>query len=160
MKEEGKHMAQKKATKDPFSEFLSVFENQKREMEKLAKPFLEYPKQMEKIVKPFLDFQQRSEKMAKPILEYHQKLLEESKRFQEVWARNFVETTGKLINQMIEEQRRQAEETSKLLSEMKVPNQAKEYIQGLQKIQEKWIEQMEKAIEMLEGFAKTKEKKQ
>lgn len=97
--------------------------------------------------------------MAKPIMEYHQKLLDESKRFQEVWARNFVETTGKLINQMIEEQRRQAEETSKLLSEMKVPNQAKEYIQGLQKIQEKWIEQMEKAIEMLEGFAKIKEKK-
>ncbi|MGH7799395.1 MAG: hypothetical protein ACREOW_02055 [Thermodesulfobacteriota bacterium] len=119
-------MAQKKVSKDPFSEFLSVFENQRKEMEKLAKPFLEYPKHMEKILKPFLDYQQRSEKMAKPILEYQKKLFEESKRFQEVWARNFVETMSEVINQMIEEQRKQAEETSKLLSEMSLPDQAKE----------------------------------
>ncbi len=149
-------MAQKKGPKDPFSEFLSVFENQRKKMEKLAKPFLEYPKHMEKIVKPFLDYQQRSEKMAKPILEYHQKLLEESKRFQEVWARIFVETIGKVISQMIEEQRRQTEEANKLLSGVSLPSQVKEFLQNLQNIQERWIEQLKKATEMLEGFVKTK----
>ncbi|MGH7908996.1 MAG: hypothetical protein ACRENW_04000 [Thermodesulfobacteriota bacterium] len=152
-------MAQKKGTKDPFSEFLSVFENQRKEMEKLAKPFLEYPKHMEKILKPFLDYQQRSEKMAKPILEYQKKLFEESKRFQEVWARNFVETMSEVINQMIEEQRRQTEEANKLLSEVSLPSPVKEFLQNLQNIQERWIEQLKKASEMFVGFAKAKEKK-
>src|SRR3989304_549750 len=96
-------MAQKKVSKDPFSEFLSVFEKQRKEMEKLAKPFLEYPKRMEKVVKPFLDYQQRTEKMAKPILEYQRKLFEESKRFHEALTQNVVETIGEVINQMIEE---------------------------------------------------------
>ncbi len=152
-------MAQKKGSKDLFSEFLSVFERQRSEMEKLAKPFLDYPKEMEKIIKPFLDYQQRIEKMTKPILEYHQKLLEESKRFQESLAQNVVETMGKVITQMIEEQRRQAEETNKLLSEVKLPNQAKEYLKGLHKIQERWIEQLKKATEMIEGFVKARETK-
>ncbi len=152
-------MAQKKGSKDLFGEFLSVFERQRSEMEKLAKPFLDYPKEMEKIIKPFLDYQQRIEKMTKPILEYQQKLLEESKRFQETLAQNVVETMGKVITQMIEEQRRQAEETNKLLSEVKLPNQAKEYLKGLHKIQERWIEQLKKATEMIEGFVKARETK-
>ena len=128
-------------------------------MEKLAKPFLEYPKHMEKIVKPFLDYQQRSEKMAKPILEYQKKLFEESNRFQEVWARNFVETMSEVINQMIEEQRKQTEETNKLLSEVRLPSQVKEFLQNLQNIQERWIEQLKKTTEILEGFTKIEEKK-
>jgi len=103
-------MAQKKGPKDPFSEFIRVFEQQRKEMEKLAKPFLEYPKRMEKVVKPFLDYQQRTEKMAKPILEYQRKLFEQSKKFHEALTQNVVETIGEVINQMIEEQRKQTEE--------------------------------------------------
>src|ERR1700739_3764264 len=98
-----KPITKKKTSKDPFSEFIKILEKQRKEMEKLAKPFFEYPKYMEKVVKPFLDYQQRTEKMAKPILEYHQKLLEESKRFQEAWVQNVSETVGKVVNQMMEE---------------------------------------------------------
>lgn len=149
-------MAQKKGTKDPFSEFLSVFEKQRKEMVKLAKPFLEYPKRMEKVVKPFLDYQQRTEKMAKPILEYQRKLIEESKKFHEALTQNVVETIGEVINQMIEEQRKQTEEANKLLSEMSLPKQVTEYLQNLHKIQERWIEQLKKATEMIEGFVRSR----
>jgi hypothetical protein len=149
-------MAKKKSPKDPFSEFTKTLEKQRKEMEKLAKPFFEYPKHMEKIVRPFLDYQQRTEKMAKPILEYHQKLLEESKRFQEAWVQNVAETVGKVVNQMMEEQRKQVEEANKLLSEASLPTQAKEYIQNLQKVQERWMEQLKKSTQMIEGFVRTK----
>ena len=149
-------MAQKKGTKDLFSEFIRVFEQQRKEMEKLAKPFLEYPKRMEKVVKPFLDYQQRTEKMAKPILEYQRKLFEESKRFHEALTQNVVETIGEVINQMIEEQRKQTEEANKLLSEMSLPKQVTEYLQNLHKIQERWIEQLKKVTEMIEGFVRSR----
>jgi len=147
-------MVKKKSPGDPFSEFIKILEKQRMEMEKLAKPFFEYPKRMEKMVKPFLDYQQITEKMAKPILDYHQKLLGESKRFQEVWVQNVVETMGKVINQMVEEQRKKAEEANKLLSEVSLPSQVKEYLQSLQKIQERWIEQLKKATETIENFVK------
>jgi Ni,Fe-hydrogenase I large subunit len=147
-------MAKKKSSRDPFSEFIKILEKQRMEMEKIAKPFFEYPKRMEKMVKPFLDYQQITEKMAKPILDYHQKLLEESKRFQEVWVQNVVETIGKVVNQMVEEQRKKAEEANKLLSEVNVPSQVKEYLQSLQKIQERWIEQLKKTTETIENFVK------
>jgi uncharacterized protein with ATP-grasp and redox domains len=149
-------MAQKKGPKDPFSEFIRVFEQQRKEMEKLAKPFLEYPKRMEKVVKPFLDYQQRTEKMAKPILEYQRKLFEQSKKFHEALTQNVVETIGEVINQMIEEQRKQTEEANKLLSEMSLPKQVTEYLQNLHKIQERWIEQLKKATEMIEGFVRSR----
>ena len=147
-------MAKKKGSRDPFTEFIKILEKQRMEMEKIAKPFFEYPKKMEKMVKPFLDYQQITEKMAKPILDYHHKLLEESKRFQEVWVQNVVETMGKVVNQMVEEQRKKAEEANKLLSEVNVPTQVKEYLQSLQKIQERWIEQLKKATEAMENFVK------
>jgi hypothetical protein len=147
-------MAKKKSSRDPFSEFIKVLEKQRMEMEKIAKPFFEYPKKMEKMVKPFLDYQQITEKMAKPILDYHHKLLEESKRFQEMWVQNAVETMGKVVNQMVEEQRKKAEEASKLLSEVNVPTQVKEYLQGLQKIQERWMEQLKKVTEAMENFVR------
>src|SRR3990172_2825300 len=117
-------MAQKKVSKDPFSEFLSVFEKQRKEMEKLAKP----------------------------ILEYQRKLFEQSKKFHEALTQNVVETIGEVLNQMIEEQRKQTEEANKLLSEMSLPKQVTEYLQNLHKIQERWIEQLKKGTEMIEGF--------
>ena len=147
-------MAQKKSPRDPFTEFIKVLDKQRMEMEKLAKPFFEYPRRMEKVVKPFLDYQQRTEKMAKPILEYQKKLLEESKRFQEVWVQNVIETIGKVINQMLEEQRKKAEEANKLFSEVNLPSQVKEYLQNLQKIQERWIEQLKKTTEVMENLVK------
>jgi hypothetical protein len=147
-------MAQKKSPRDPFTEFIKVLDKQRMEMEKLAKPFFEYPRRMEKVVKPFLDYQQRTEKMAKPILEYQKKLLEESKRFQEVWVQNVIETIGKVINQMLEEQRKKAEEANKLFSEVNLPSQVKEYLQNLQKIQERWTEQLKKVNEIIENFVK------
>jgi tRNA uridine 5-carbamoylmethylation protein Kti12 len=145
-------MAKKKSPRDPFTEFVKILEKQRMEMEKIAKPFFEYPKRMEKMVRPFLDYQQMTERMAKPIVEYHQKLLEESKRFQEGWVQNVVETVGKVVNQMVEEQRKKVEEANKLLSEVNVPSQVKEYLQSLQKIQERWIEQLKKATEVIENF--------
>ncbi len=135
-------MAKKTSTRNPFTEFIKILEKQRMEMVKIAKPFFEYPKRMEKMVKPFLDYQGVTEKMTRPILDYHQKLLEESKNFQEVWVQNVVETIGKEVNQMAEEQRKKTEEAYKLLSEVNVPSRVKEYLQSLQKIQERWIEQL------------------
>jgi hypothetical protein len=83
-------MATKASTRDPFTEFIKVLEKQRTEMEKIAKPFFGYQRIMEKMVKPFLDYQRVNEKMAKPILDYHQKLLEESKKFQDVRVQNAV----------------------------------------------------------------------
>jgi hypothetical protein len=111
-------------------------------MEKIAKPFFGYQRIMEKMVKPFLDYQRVNVKMAKPILDYHQKLLEKSKRFQDVVVQNVVETIGEVINQMVDEQRKKTEEANKLLSDVNVPPQIKEYLLSLQKIQERWIEQL------------------
>jgi hypothetical protein len=147
-------MAKKTSTRDPFTEFIKVLENQTMEMQKLAKPFFEYPRIMEKMVKPFLDYQRVTEKMAQPILVYHQKFLEESKKFQDVWVQNVVETIWKVVNQMVEEQRKKTEEANKLLSEVKVPSQVKEYLQSLQRIQERWIEQLKKTTEVMENFVK------
>ncbi len=149
-------MAQKKSPRDPFSEFTKILERQRKEMEKLAKPFFEYPRHMEKMVRPFRDYQQTTEKMARPILEYHQKLLEESKRFQEVWVQNVSATVGKVVNQIIEEQRNQVEEGNKLLSEANLPTHVKEYIQNLQKVHERWVEQLKRSTQILESFIKTK----
>ena len=149
-------MAKEKSPRDPFSEFTNTLEKQRKEMEKLAKPFFEYPKHMEKMVRPFLDYKQKTEKMARPILEYQQKLLGESKRFQEAWVQNVSETIGKIVNQMMEERRKQVEEGNKLLSEANLPSHVKEYIQSLQKVQERWMEQLKRSAQMLEGFIKTK----
>ena len=88
-------MAKKTSTRDPFTEFIKILEKQRTEMEKM--------------VKPFLDYQRVTEKMSKPILDYHQKLLEESKKFQDVWVQTVVETLGKVVNQMVEEQRKKTE---------------------------------------------------
>jgi tRNA uridine 5-carbamoylmethylation protein Kti12 len=147
-------MAKKTSTRDPFTEFIKILEKQRTEMEKLAKPFFEYPKRMEKMVKPFLDYQRMTEKMTKPILDYHQKLLEESKKFQDVWVQNVVETIGKVVTQMVEEQRKKTEEANKLLSEVTLPSQVKEYIQSLQRIQERWIQELKKTTEVIENFVK------
>lgn len=147
-------MAQQTSPRDPFTEFIKVLEKQRMEMEKLAKPFFEYPRIMEKMVKPFLDYQRTTEKMAQPILDYHQKLLAESKKFQDVWVHNVVETIGKVVNQMAEEQRKKKEEANKLLSEVSLPPQVKEYLVSLQKIQERWIEQLKKTTEAMENFVK------
>ncbi len=147
-------MATMKSPRDPFTEFIKILEKQRMEMEKLAKPFFDYPKRMEKMVKPFLDYQQRTERMTKPIVEHHQKLLEESKRFQKAWVQNVAETVGKMVNQMIEERRRQEEEAKKLLSEVNLPTHVKEYIQNLQKVQERWIEQLKRTTETIEGLVK------
>jgi uncharacterized protein YoaH (UPF0181 family) len=149
-------MTEKKVSKNLFSEFTTLLENQRKEMEKLAKPFLDYPRRMERLVKPFQDFQQRSERMATPILEYQQKLLEDSKRFQEALVQNVLETMDKVISQTVDEQRKQTEEINKLLSEGLSPNQATEYVPGIQQIQEIWIEQLKKSREMIESFFKTK----
>ncbi len=149
-------MAQKKSPRDPFSEFTKILEKQRKEMEKLAKPFFEYPKHMEKMVKPFRDYQQRTEKMARPILEYHQKLLEESKKFREAWVQNVSETIGKIVDEMMEERRKQEEEGNKLLSEANLPAHVKEYIRNLQKVQERWIDQLKRSTQMMESFIKTK----
>jgi hypothetical protein len=135
-------MVKKTSTRDPFTEFIKALDKQRMEMEKIAKPFFEYPKIMEKMVKPFLDYQLVTEKRTKPILDYHQKLLEESKKFQDVVVQNVVETIGKVVNQMVEEQRNKTEEANKLLSEVNVPSQVKEYLQSLLRIQERWIEQL------------------
>jgi molecular chaperone GrpE (heat shock protein) len=71
-----------------------------------------------------------------------------------MWVQNAVETMGKVVNQMVEEQRKKAEEASKLLSEVNVPTQVKEYLQGLQKIQERWMEQLKKVTEAMENFVR------
>jgi hypothetical protein len=147
-------MAQQTSPRDPFTEFIKILEKQRTEMEKLAKPFFEYPRIMEKMVKPFIDYQRTTEKMAQPILDYHQKLLAESKKFQDVWVHNVVGTIGKVVNQMAEEQRKKKEEANKLLSEVSLPPQVKEYLLSLQKIQERWIEQLKKTTEAMENFVK------
>ncbi len=69
---------------------------------------------------------------------------------------NVSETIGKIVNQMMEERRKQIEEANKLLSEANLPTHVKEYIQNLQKVQERWIEQLKRSTQMIKGFVKTK----
>ena len=151
-------MAKKKSSEEPIGdvtrEFVKVLERQRKEMEKLAKPFFEYPQRMEKMVKPFLDYQQRTERMTKPIIEYHQKLLEEARKFQKVWAEHTGETIDKVTSQMLEEQDRQREEAGRLVSEMDLPDEVKKFIQNSQKIQEKWANQLRKTTEVMEAFVR------
>ncbi len=92
--------------------------------------------------------------MTRPIIEYHQKLLEESRKFQEAWAQNTVETIEKVMNQMTEEQKRQREEADNLLSELDLPDEVRRFIQNSQKIQERWTDQLRKTTEMMESFAR------
>ncbi|HXG30828.1 MAG TPA: hypothetical protein VNK81_04210 [Thermodesulfobacteriota bacterium] len=140
--------------KEPSSEFMRILERQRRELERLAKPLLDYPKRMEKMVRPLLDYQQRTEKMTKPILEYQQKLTGEFKRFQEAWVQNIVETIESLMREMIEEQKKLAEEANKMLSDISLPDKVTEYIQNSRRIQEKWMDQLKKAVSTIEGLIK------
>jgi hypothetical protein len=57
---------------------------------------------------------------------------------------------------MVEKQRKKTEEANKLLSEVNVPSRVKEYLQSLQRIQERWIEQLKKTTEVMENFVKKK----
>jgi len=39
---------------------------------------------------------------------------------------------------------------------MSLPKQVTEYLQNLHKIQERWIEQLKKGTEMIEGFVRSR----
>ena len=147
-------MPEKKTTKetpkDPFAQFTRMMERHREEMEKLAKPFMEYSKQVETMLKPMLSYKGRAEEMAKPILDYQRKILEESKRFQDKWTRNVLDSMEKVLNQFVDEQKKQAEQSHRLIAEMDLPAKVKKFIQDSQKIQEKWIEQFNKAIDVIE----------
>ena len=147
-------MPEKKTTKetpsDPFAQFTKIMERHRKEMEKLAKPFFEYSKQVETMLKPMLSYKDRAEEMAKPFLDYQGKILEESKRFQDKWTRNVLDSMEKLLNQIVDQQKKQADQSHRLIAEMDLPAKVKKFIQESQKIQEKWIEQFNKAIDVIE----------
>lgn len=141
---------EKQRPSDPFAQFTKIMEGHRKEMEKLAKPFFEYSKQVEKMLEPMLNYKDRAEEMAKPILDYQRKILEESKRFQDKWTQNVLDSMEKVLNQFVGEQKKQAEQSHRLMAEMDLPAKVKKFIQESQKIQEKWIEQFNKAIDVIE----------
>lgn len=147
-------MAEKRPTKerpsDPFAQFTKIMEGHRKEMEKLAKPFFEYSKQLENMLKPMMTYRDRAEEMAKPILDYQRKILDESKKFQDEWTRNVLDSMEKVLNQFVDEQKKQADQAYRLIAEMELPSKVKKFIRDSQKIQEKWIEQFNKAIDVIE----------
>ncbi len=147
-------MPEKKTTKetpsDPFAQFTRIMEGHRKEIEKLAKPFFEYSKQLEDIVKPMMSYRDKAEEMAKPILDYQRKILDESKKFQDEWTRNVLDSMEKVLNQFVDEQKKQAERAVRLIAEMELPAKVKGFIRESQKIQEKWLEQFNKAIDLIE----------
>jgi len=151
-------MSERKTTKetprDPFTQFTRILERHRKEMEKLAKPLFQYSKQVEKMLKPMLSYTERAEEMAKPFLDYQRKILEESKRFQDKWTQNVLDSMEMVLNQIVNEQKKQAEQSHRLIAEMDLPAKVKKFIQESQKIQEKWIEQFNKAIDIIEGNLK------
>ena len=123
--------------KSPFSDLIDTIERQRKEMEK--------------VMKPFLDQIKKTTDVAAPILEFQKAFLEKSMELQKSLIH---QATGKIFEHVGEEQKKQSKESERIMEDAGIPAQVKDYIKGVQKLQENWLEQLQATTKMLEDFLK------
>lgn len=126
--------------KSPFSDLIDIIERQRKEMEK--------------VMKPFLDQIKKTTDVAAPILEFQQTFLEKSMELQKSLIHQAIETTGKIFEHVGEEQRKRSKESERIMEDAGIPTHVKDYIKGVQKLQENWLEQLQATTKMMEDFLK------
>jgi hypothetical protein len=131
--------------KSPFSGLFDTIEKQRKEMEKVMKPFLDQVKKTKDVAGPILDFQKT--------------FLEKSMELQKSLMHHAIETTGKIFEHVGEEQKKQSKESERIMADAAIPSQVKDYVKSVQKLQENWLEQLQAATKMLEDFLKKSEPK-
>ncbi|HEX9666002.1 MAG TPA: hypothetical protein VGA95_05515 [Thermodesulfobacteriota bacterium] len=131
--------------KTPFSDLFDTIEKQRKEMEK--------------VMKPFLDQIKKTKDVAGPILEFQKTFLEKSMELQKSLMHHAIETTGKIFEHVGEEQKKQSKESERIMEGAGVPSQVKDYVKSVQKLQENWLEQLQATTKMMEDFLKSSETK-
>lgn len=132
--------------KTPFSDLFDTIEKQRKEMEKVMKPFLDQVKNTNDITGPILEFQKN--------------FLEKSIELQKSLMHHAIETTGKIFEHVGAEQKKRSKESERLMADAGIPSRLKDYIKSVQKFQEKWLEQLQATTKMMEDFLKSTETKQ
>lgn len=127
--------------KSPFSELMDTIEKQRKEMEK--------------VMKPFLDQIKKSTDVAAPVLEFQQNFLEKSMELQKSLIHHAIEATGKIFEHVGEEQKKRSKESERIMEEAAIPSYLKDYVKSVQKLQENWLEQLQATTKMMEDFLKT-----
>lgn len=117
---------------NPFREFLSILENQGKEIEKMFKPILESRK--------------KAHEMSEPALEYQQKLFLESIELQKALMENIMDTTKRMLRMMSTEPARYN------LGGSFPGNQFMDYMRTMQTIQDNWMDQLKSTTSLFEDF--------
>jgi hypothetical protein len=124
--------------KSPFADLIDTIEKQRKEMEK--------------VMKPFLDQIKKTTDVSAPILEFQRTFLEKSMELQKSLMHHAIETTGKIFEHVGEEQKKRSKESEKIMEDAGIPSQVKDYIKTVQKLQENWLEQLQVTTKMMEDF--------
>jgi hypothetical protein len=131
--------------KTSFSELFDTIENQRKEMEK--------------VMKPFIDQIKKTTDVAGPIVEFQKAFLEKSIELQKSLMHHAIETTGRIFEHVGEEQKKQSKESERLMAGAAIPSQLKDYIKSVQKLQENWLQQLQATTKMMEDFLERRETK-
>ncbi|HML95578.1 MAG TPA: hypothetical protein PKC29_09145 [Thermodesulfobacteriota bacterium] len=117
---------------NPFNEFLSILENQGKEIEKMFKPILES--------------QKKAHEMSEPALEYRQKLFLESIELQKALMENIMDTTKQMLRMMSTEPARYN------FGGAFPGNQFMDYMKTMQSIQDNWMDQLKSTSSLFQDF--------
>jgi hypothetical protein len=131
--------------KTPFSHLFDTIEKQRKEMEKVMKPFLDQLKDTKDVTGPILEFQKN--------------FLEKSIELQKSLMHHAIETTGKIFEHVGAEQKKRSKESERIMADTGIPSRLKDYVKSVQKLQENWLEQLQAATKMMEDFLKSTETK-
>lgn len=129
--------------KTPFSELFDTIEKQRKEMEKVMKPFLDQVKNTKDVTEPILEFQRH--------------FLEKSIELQKSLMHHAIEATGKIFEHVGTEQKKRSKESERIMEDAGIPSQLKDYVKSVEKLQENWLEQLQATTKMLEDFLKRTE---
>jgi hypothetical protein len=132
--------------KTPFSDLFDTIEKQRKEMEKVMKPFLDQVKNTKDVTGPILEFQKN--------------FLEKSIELQKSLMHHAIEATGKIFEHVGAEQKKRSKESERIMADAGVPSRLKDYVKSVQKLQENWLEQLQATTKMMEDFLKSTESKQ
>lgn len=132
--------------KTPFSELFDTIERQRKEMEK--------------VMKPFLDQINKTKDVTGPILEFQKTFLEKSIEVQKSLMHHAIETTGKIFERVGAEQKKHSKESERIMADAGIPSQVKDYVKSVQKLQENWLQHLQATTKMMEDFLKSSETKQ
>ena len=131
--------------KTPFSDLFDTIEKQRKEIEKVMKPFLDQIKDTKDVTGPILEFQKT--------------FLEKSIELQKSLMHHAIETTGKIFEHVGAEQKKHSKESERLMADAGIPSRLKDYVKSVQKLQENWLEQLQATTKMMEDFLKSSETK-